>query len=198
MAPAPMASGEMVPAPAQGEPEGLAAAPAEVPPESPPVAETQTAPVVAAAATPSMSTALLEEHNRVRARHCAAPLTWSPALAADAQRWARSLRDRGCAFEHSRSSHGENLAAGTSGTLDAAAVVGMWVEEQQDYDFARGGFSMGTGHFTQVVWRATTQLGCGMATCPGEGGMDIFVCNYEVAGNLEGAYRENVKPEGCR
>lgn len=139
--------------------------------------------------------AFLRAHNGYRAKHCAAPLTWSSKLAGLAQRWANSLRDKGCAFGHSNGSTGENLAAGTSGTLDPEAVVKMWYDEVALYKFPNGGFSMKTGHFTQVVWRGTTQVGCGRSQC---NGMDIFVCEYDPAGNWEGQYRENVLPVGCK
>jgi uncharacterized protein YkwD len=148
-----------------------------------------------AAAPSGEAAALLAAHNRVRAKHCAAPLAWSDELAAVAQKWADHLRDAGCAFEHSRTDYGENLAAGTEGTLDADGVVGMWYGEIDKYDFRRGGFSMETGHFTQVVWRATSRVGCGTSQC---NGMTIWVCNYDPAGNVEGEYKENVRPRGCK
>ena len=148
----------------------------------------------AAPATDRVADALLAEHNAVRARHCAAPLTWSPKLAAVAQAWADHLRDAGCGFDHSGNAYGENLAAGTRGTLDAAAIVGMWAGEVAAYDFKRGRFAMDTGHFTQVVWRGTTQLGCGSATC---NGMDVWVCNYDPPGNVTGGYQANVLAPGC-
>ncbi len=138
--------------------------------------------------------ALLAEHNRVRARHCAPPLVWSTKLAAAAQAWAEHLRDHGCGFDHSQSPYGENLAGGTAGMLDAAGIVGMWAEEESAYDFAHGGFSMDTGHFTQVVWRGTTAVGCGSMTC---NGMDVWVCNYDPPGNMEGDYADNVSPPRC-
>ena len=147
------------------------------------------------AAPTTMATALLAEHNAARAQHCAPPLTWSPKLAAVAQAWAEHLRDHRCGFDHSRSRYGENLAAGSTGMLDAAAIVGMWTEERAGYDFARGGFSMDTGHFTQVVWRGTTQVGCGSVTC---NGMDVWVCNYDPPGNVAGDYADNVQPARCR
>jgi uncharacterized protein YkwD len=149
----------------------------------------------AGAAMPAMAQALLAEHNAARAEHCAPPLTWSPKLAAVAQGWAEHLRDANCAFEHSGTEFGENLAAGSVGMLDAHAIVGMWVDERGQYDFAHGDFSMQTGHFTQVVWRGTTQVGCGSATC---NGMDVWVCNYDPAGNVSGGYAENVLPTSCR
>ncbi len=139
--------------------------------------------------------ALVAAHNRVRGKHCAGPLAWSSKLAQVAQRWADSLRDKGCMFSHSGGTYGENLAAGTSGMLDPEAVVKMWYDEIADYKFPNGGFSMKTGHFTQVVWRGTTHLGCGRSQCKG---MDIWVCEYDPAGNWEGQYRENVLPVGCR
>jgi uncharacterized protein YkwD len=134
-------------------------------------------------------------HDAIRAKHCAPPLRWSKAVAASAKAWAEHLRQKGCALQHSHGRYGENLAAGTRGSLDAATVVRMWSDEARAYDFARGGFSMKTGHFTQVAWRATRELGCAQVSC---GDLDLFVCQYDPPGNLEGAYRENVQPTSCR
>ena len=139
---------------------------------------------------------LLDSHNAMRAKHCAPPLAWSPKLAAYAQNWANAMRDRGCKFEHSRGNKfGENLAGGTSGTLDGRAVTAMWYDEVKIYSFKNGGFSMETGHFTQLVWRATTQVGCATSSC---NGMDLWVCEYDPPGNVETMYRSNVLPTGCR
>jgi len=157
------------------------------------------APALVASARPGGGSvdarALVDAHNRVRAAHCAPPLRWSGKLAASAQKWANTLRDRGCALGHSGGPHGENLAAGTSGTLDASAVVGMWYDEVKHYAFRTGGFSMKTGHFTQVVWRATAEVGCGVSQC---NGLDVWICQYDPPGNVEGQYRENVLPTSCR
>jgi uncharacterized protein YkwD len=138
--------------------------------------------------------AILDAHNRARARHCAAPLAWSAPLAEAAQRWAMALRQRGCALEHSGGPYGENLAAGTSGTLDGEAVTAMWYDEVARYRFAPGGFSMQTGHFTQVVWRATRRIGCAVTAC---GGLDLWVCEYDPPGNVRGEFRDQVRPPGC-
>jgi uncharacterized protein YkwD len=151
-------------------------------------------PVKASPTPAGEGAALVAAHNRVRAKHCAPPLAWSKELAAIAQKWADHLRDEGCGFEHSTTDYGENLAAGTVGALDAGGVVGMWYGEIAKYDFRKGGFSMETGHFTQVVWRDTKHVGCGTSRC---NGMEIWVCNYDPPGNVEGEYRENVKSESC-
>jgi hypothetical protein len=110
-----------------------------------------------------------------------------------AQAWADSLKNQGCKFGHSGSQWGENLAAGTSGTLDGNAVSAMWYDEVKLYNFNGGGFSMETGHFTQVVWRGTKQIGCGVTTCRG---MDVWVCNYDPPGNVDRGYKANVLPKG--
>lgn len=191
--------------PPGGDPwEGAAPERAEPPAPGPATAarpEAAGSPAPAAPAAPSgegrrptTQQQLLDAHNRYRARHCAPPLTWAPELAAFAQRWADTLRDKGCAFEHSRGKYGENLAAGTAGALDASSVVAMWYDELKGYSFQQPGFSMQTGHFTQVVWRGTGRLGCAMTTCKG---MELWVCEYDPPGNWEGKFREHVLPASC-
>ena len=188
------------PPPGVGEPAGPPAAPEPdvrvAPPPGPPVAAHHPSPAPApAAGLPREAAELLAAHNRRRAEHCAAPLSWSPALAKVAQGWADHLRAAGCAFEHSGGSYGENLAAGSVGMLSPAGVVDMWYAEAEHYDFARGGFSMQTGHFTQLVWQGTTRVGCGTTTC---NDMQTWVCNYDPPGNYQGEFQANVKPKGCR
>lgn len=186
------------PQPVTAEPTPPRRDPAPRPAEAPsrPARPSQPAPPPrdAAPALPATAQGLLDAHNRYRARHCAAPLTWSPKLAAAAEAWATSLAKRGCKFEHSNGATGENLAAGTSGALDAGSVTAMWYDEVAQYRFPDGGFAMNTGHFTQLVWRGTTQLGCAVTTCKG---LDIWVCEYDPAGNVERGYRDNVLPTTC-
>ncbi len=131
----------------------------------------------------------------MRAKHCVAPLAWSNTLAQAAQRWENSQREHDCADEHSHGNYGENLAAGTTGYMDPNAVVAMWYDEIKDYDWKNPGFSMTTGHFTQVVWKGTSSVGCGKVSC---NNLDVWVCNYDPAGNWDGQYKENVLPTSCR
>jgi hypothetical protein len=132
---------------------------------------------------------ILDAHNRRRAEHCAPPLAWSPEVAAAAQRWADALGSRGCALEHSSGQLGENLASGSAAIMGPERAVDMWLEERARYDFGRGGFSMATGHFTQLVWRSSRLLGCGVASC---GAVRVWVCNYDPPGNVEGQFGSNV------
>lgn len=140
--------------------------------------------------------AYIDAHNKYRAKHCAPPLEWSDKLAQVAQRWANELQKKGCVFGHSPGAkYGENLAAGTIGALDPESTVAMWYDEIKLYKFPNGGFSMETGHFTQVVWTTTTQVGCGHVQCKGN---DIIVCNYDPPGNWEGQYKQHVLPASCK
>jgi hypothetical protein len=63
------------------------------------------------------------------------------------------------------------------------AGVDAWYNEERMYNYAGGGFSSATGHFTQMVWRDSTKLGCGYNTrC----GMATYVCNYSPQGEQRG------------
>ncbi|KIY99816.1 hypothetical protein MNEG_8143, partial [Monoraphidium neglectum] len=91
---------------------------------------------------------VLQLHNAYRARHRAAPLTWSDAAAASAQAYARR-----CRWQHSYiSGYGENLYASSSAAVAAGlrAAVDAWFAEVSIYDFRRPGFDPRTGHFTQA------------------------------------------------
>lgn len=166
-------------------------------PQAKPAAPAPAEPAASSGAKPgSAAQQWVDAHNRYRAKHCAPPLAWSPKLAEVAQRWADTLKAKGCAFGHSPGAkYGENLAGGTSGALDPTSATTMWYDEIQKYKFPNGGFSMETGHFTQVVWTTTKHVGCGQVTCKG---MDIYVCNYDPPGNWEGQYRQHVLPLGCK
>jgi pathogenesis-related protein 1 len=154
-------------------------------------------------------------HNAARARVQAspalAPLRWSSEVALVAQAYAETLAAR-CleGLPHSdastRQSWGENLASfGISGgdgrepTGTAQSTVDLWASELDCYTF--GPFQSGVnetctaaceryggcGHYTQMVWRATERLGCGVADCQsGTWRKSYWVCNYDPPGNYRG------------
>ena len=137
-----------------------------------------------------MAQEILNAHNRYRSQVNVPPLNWSNALANDAQKWANNLASRGGQLQHARNTgQGENLWAGTSGRFSYTQMVDLWGAERQY--FRNGTFpnvsSTGdwskVGHYTQMVWRKTTQVGC--ATARG-GGQDILVCRYSPPGNFQG------------
>jgi uncharacterized protein YkwD len=169
---------------------------------APPVEQTTAAPTTSTTATsaPTTSTTapsahpILDAHNRVRAQHCAEPLVWSDTLERAAKSWVDHLAGSGCQLQHSQTQYGENIAGGSPSTQTPEGVVALWYREKDAYDFRTGGFSMRTGHFTQLVWRGSRQLGCATASC---GGIQLWVCNYDPPGNMLGDFQRNVSPV-CR
>ncbi|KAF9569261.1 PR-1-like protein [Agrocybe pediades] len=135
----------------------------------------------------------LNAHNAIRALHNATALTWSDDLAQKAESWA----DR-CEFKHSNGVlsdqlYGENIVAGT-GVFPISAAVATFVQDQDKYDPANPSYL----HFTQVVWKSTTELGCAVARCPGLfdnsiGLASLYVCLYNPVGNVIGQAPENVE-----
>jgi hypothetical protein len=135
---------------------------------------------------------ILAMHNRERSALGLEPLTWNPSLATSAQRWADYLAATG-RFEHApenaRAPEGENIWAGTRGYYAPEAMVNAWIREKKYFrpglfpDNSTTGRVEDIGHYTQVVWRATSQVGCAEATSASE---DILVCRYAEAGNYRG------------
>jgi uncharacterized protein YkwD len=137
-------------------------------------------------ADPRRASELLAAQNSYRASLGLAPLRWSDGLAASAQRWADHLAAIG-RLEHSGS--GQNLAMATSGTRSLAQLVALWGSEKAYFvngDFpaiSTTGDWMKVGHYSQMVWRATTEVGCGFARSHGR---DVLVCDYDPPGNVMG------------
>lgn len=128
-------------------------------------------------------------HNTYRAQHCVPPLTWSDDLAASAQQWANK-----CGKTHGpHGRFGENLAWGAK--RSGSSAVHDWYVEVDKYNYGKPGFVHGIGHFTQMIWKNTKQVGCGATQCPNIG--RLWVCRYAPAGNWFGQFRQNV-PKRCK
>ncbi|HXK16965.1 MAG TPA: CAP domain-containing protein, partial [Polyangiaceae bacterium] len=103
-------------------------------------------------------------------------VAWSDAVAASAQAWADHLMSTaGCDLQHaSGTGYGENLAGGTH--VSPQGAVDLWASEKANYTYSpKYAFTNNTGHYTQIVWRASTYIGCASAACAGS---NVVVCRY--------------------
>jgi len=78
----------------------------------------------------------------------------------------------------------ENIAIGPPSLLGGPVAVSMWALEEANYDYDTNTCIGICGHYTQVVWPASTDLGCGAAVCDSFG--LIVVCDYSPGGNTGG------------
>ncbi|KAG6832150.1 hypothetical protein H0H92_004881 [Tricholoma furcatifolium] len=128
----------------------------------------------------------LSAHNTVRAAHNATALTWSTEYAARAVLWAE-----GCDFALtggvlSTQTYGELHTAAT-GPFTIPTAIGEFTADQGGYNPDDPTYN----HFTQIVWKSTTEVGCAEATCNNLFGLDTgsatyYVCLYYPAGNVVG------------
>ncbi len=144
-----------------------------------------------AAATKEESVQWVKAHSRYRALHGVPPVSWSEKLAAGARSYAET-----CPTGHSDTSYGENLSW-ASYDMGVNSVVKMWYDEEPQYDYSKPGFVSGVGHFTQVVWKDTAEIGCARVSGCGPAGSvmaNTWVCRYAPPGNFVSRFSENVLP----
>ncbi|KAL2927631.1 Pathogenesis-related protein 1B [Bienertia sinuspersici] len=129
----------------------------------------------------------LEMHNTVRAELGVAPLVWNHTLEQFAQTFAEKVKDTCNNTAQSQGPYGENTASGY-GAFTIGDAVNQWVEEKPNYDHHMNKCMNGTEckHYTQVVWKETTQLGCANTTCGA--GWPFVVCEYFPPGNVHGKW----------
>ncbi|XP_042612240.1 ancylostoma secreted protein-like isoform X2 [Cyprinus carpio] len=147
----------------------------------------------------SFEAEFLQTHNAYRRQHAAPPLTINKNLCRSAQAWAEHLLSIKT-LKHSNKDYGENLYYAWSSAnkkLTGHEAVESWYSEIKDYNFSRPGFSSKTGHFTQVVWKDTNEVGVGLAT---DGNTTFVVGQYLPAGNITNAgyFEKNVLPAGTK
>ena len=145
---------------------------------------------------PSDMAPLLGIMNAARAETNSAPLSWHAGLADTALAWAMN-----CQWEHAPQNVrtyqgqvlGENLSAGSGTNWSPVALGQGWNDEKSDYNCPNNSCAPGAmcGHYTQVIWRSSTQVGCAIHTCAsgspfGSGPWRFLVCRYMPAGNFVG------------
>lgn len=140
--------------------------------------------------TAEEKTLLLDLHNAGR-RNPSPPaadmkkLVWDESIAQAAQAYADT-----CPSYHSSTNYGENLAWGWPSRTAQNAMIGWYDEEKVLYNFVNNTCSGVCGHYTQVVWAATSKVGCGKKFCSSfvrfleYGSGHVYVCQYSTAGNV--------------
>ncbi|KAK4168302.1 SCP-like extracellular protein [Cladorrhinum sp. PSN259] len=136
---------------------------------------------------------VLNTTNTYRIEHDAQPLVYNASLAA----FADSVTTT-CKMEHSGGPFGENLAIGCTGL---SGCIELWGNERDEYNFGLGKFTKDTGHFTQMVWKGTTDVGCAARFCASRDkdgkqtgrGSWYLVCEYWPRGNVGGQFVEMVE-----
>lgn len=144
-------------------------------------------------------------HNAHRKKLPAGQPVPSPALPAVI--WNQALSDwakshvKKCVFEHSDGNArkakfgqpiGENLHASTNPAVTPEDAIRSWVEEAQYYNYNTNTCTGGVcGHYTQVIWRNSVEIGCAITTCENLANTEftnakVISCNYKPAGNYIG------------
>ena len=134
---------------------------------------------------------LLVAHNRERAQANSRPLIWSETLETEARAWAVDLIDSGrFAHDPRPHGHGENLWMGWGDRVFTPEdMVADWIKERRDYrpglfpNVSRTGDWVAVGHYTQLIWRGTTHVGCAVES---RGDRSLLACRYSPPGNIDG------------
>lgn len=142
---------------------------------------------------PTTEARLLAAHNRERGRIGVPPLQWDGQLAAAAASYGPTLERLG-RLRHSprqaRPGQRENLWAGTSGAFSPEQMVESWISEREAFrsgvfpNVSRTGNWADVSHYTQLVWRGTTRVGCAVHRARD---WDYLICRYSPPGNIDGA-----------
>lgn len=139
---------------------------------------------------PAFQAEVLAAHNRERNALGIPSLAWSADLAEEAQDWANELASTGVMQHNDQRRHGENLWFNGLGRRTPSQMIQGWLDEKQWYipggpqpNTSTTGNWVHVGHYTAIVWSATTSIGCAI----GRGAKsDFLVCRYDPIGNVVG------------
>jgi len=156
---------------------------------------------------PEQYKGIVNLHNTTRAARSQLPLKWSDDLAKYASQWVNHLAStQNCAMNHRpnkgsssfKQKYGENLFWASPEffndgkielqNINIKHVFNAWEEEKDYYNYQTNTCQPNKkcGHFTQIVWHETKEVGCAMATCSDKS--QIWACNYSPRGNYIGEW----------
>jgi uncharacterized protein YkwD len=133
----------------------------------------------------------LHAHNWVRNEYKLPALEWDENLASFARKYLMERYDD-CQCVHSSANYGENLFWGKRLHWTPCDAVYYWYMEKNAYNFNTLKCEPPPKmceHFTQIVWRDTTHVGCALQHCKnanpaGTTGVGmLIICEYNPPGN---------------
>ncbi|XP_060519497.1 uncharacterized protein LOC132697833 isoform X2 [Cylas formicarius] len=140
-------------------------------------------------------TQCLKAHNEYRKKHGVPPLKLDRNMCRVSQQWADTLIRKGALMHSNNNEYGENLfmmqSSNANFVVSGDEAVDSWYEEIKQHVFGVEPNSLSTGHFSQVVWKDSRQLGVAFAK---SGCKVVVVANYYPPGNIIGCFAENVPP----
>ena len=127
---------------------------------------------------------ILAAHNHARAEHKLGHLTWDCKLADTAQEWA----NKGLFRHREDVLFGENLFVSSNSSEHISSVVAKWMGEMEHWTNKTGICAAGKicTLYTQIVWKTTARVGCGINRNATGKWKTLLVCNYSPAGNTPG------------
>jgi uncharacterized protein YkwD len=147
--------------------------------------------------TAAQKTDITNYVNEYRAKNQAPELNWDDSVYGAAQTWSVHLLSQHLIQHSGNPSYGENLAFfqgyGTDPVGLVKKAVDAWYAEIALYDFNKPGFGDNTGHFTCLVWVASTKFGMGISI-DSKTGEAYIVMNTTPPGNYIGEFAKNVLP----
>ncbi|KAF2362056.1 CAP domain [Trinorchestia longiramus] len=139
--------------------------------------------------------AVLKAHNDYRLKHGVTPLKISKKLNKTAGDWAKTIAKRDRLEHRPNNDYGENIYSKWNSrpnhSIGGKEPVDSWYSEIKNHVFGKEPTSLATGHFTQVVWADSKELGVGMARNKSSGKLYV-VCNYNPPGNMVGSFAKKV------
>ena len=163
--------------------------------------------------TDKVNEVLLAQHNKYRKMHNVPELVLDNELIKLAQDYSAALAYKkndefskysvspSGAKNKNKENLGENIFTCTSVLktncydITSTKPVDVWYNEIKNYNFSEPGFNIDSSHFSQLIWKETTKIGCGASVADDEVTFKV-VCNYYKAGNIlnKEKFEENVLP----
>lgn len=150
----------------------------------------------------SIRNEILEKHNFLRAQHQVGKLERDSQLEFMAQAQSDYLANTLKTLQYKEDKYngefvGQNLykCLNCEESYAGKGAIDYWYDEEAPvYDYKDPGFSQNTAQFTQIVWKSTKKLGCGIS-CNADDKACYVLCYYYPHGNTDTLYGENVLPK---